>query len=52
MWQTHQEEAFQIVKTMIIKALVLKLYDLNKEAIIQADTTERAGILPFYIKGN
>ena len=40
-WQTQQEEAFQALKTMITNVPVLKFYDLNEEATIQCDASEK-----------
>ena len=47
-WQTQQEEAFQALKTMIIKAPVLKFYDVKAEVTIQCDASEK-GLGAIYI---
>jgi len=40
-WQTQQEEAFQSLKAIIIKAPVLKFHDVKAEATIQCDASEK-----------
>ena len=39
--QTQQEEVFQVLKTVITNVPVLKFYDLNEEATIQCDASEK-----------
>ena len=40
-WQVFKE-VFQSLKTMITNVPVLKFYDLNEEATIQCDTSEKS----------
>ena len=41
LWQTQQETVFQSLKEMIRKAPVLKFYDVNDEATIQCNASEK-----------
>ena len=40
-WQSKQESVFQLLKTIITKAPVLKFYDVHDEATIQCDASEK-----------
>jgi len=40
-WQSQQEDALKILKTLITKAPLLKFYNVTEEATIQCDASER-----------
>ena len=40
-WQSQREDAFQSLKAIITKAPVLRFYDVQEEAIVQCDASEK-----------